>query len=729
MDSLPAKILSFRLLFFFTFILCLSFVPDRGTVWAQTSSRKSISDIDSLQVNKKDVASDTRASDETDADDESGADDELGDDELDNLLNSDLEDLGKQDVVVPVFNEEVTTVSRRESTIGKSAAAVYVITNEMIRRSGARSIPEALRLAPGLQVARIDANKWSISIRGFNQRFANKLLVQIDGRTVYTPLFAGVFWDVQDVLLEDIDRIEIVRGPGGTLWGANAVNGIINIITKSSKDTMGLFGQAGVGSERAFSGGRIGGQIGQLHWRAYGKWFDRDKGFSPGFPATDQWHVARGGFRMDWTPNDSDTVTVQGDYYDGDAAQNQFTPTTVAPFFTVGPENQIIKGGNYLWRWSRKVDDETDWSLQFYYDRTERHLVPNGFREDRDTIDIDFQNRFQFGPSQSIVYGFGYRNSRDNIRNDGFALRYFPPTRSDDTFSTFVQDEINLIDDLMKLTIGSKFSWNNYTNFEYQPSIRFLLTPSERKTIWASVSRAVRVPSRTSANIHLITPPSSVPAFPTFFNPRGNPNVVSEELLAWEAGIRSAPIDHFFWDLAVFYNHYENIQSLQTGTPGFDPISGLVVVPFHFNNELDGKSIGFELASNIELQENWSVRGGYNFLRLFMDPSPLAFADAGAAEGQNPRNSFFMHSSLDIGNHWEWDVMGRYSDYLPAESIPSYFQLDTRIAWNPTEHFEFAVVGRNLLDNSQPEFGSDVYTGVIATEVRREVFGVITCRY
>lgn len=659
---------------------------------------------------------------------ESEDDKSLGGD-LDDLLNSDLEDLGKADVVVPAFNEEVTTVSRRESTIGKSPAAVYVITSEMIRRSGVRSIPEALRLAPGVNVARVDANKWSISIRGFNQRFANKLLVQIDGRTVYTPLFAGTFWDVQDVLLDDIDRIEVIRGPGGTLWGANAVNGIINVITKSSKDTIGLFAQAGVGPERAFSGGRIGGQVGDLTWRAYGKWFDRDNAYSPVIPAGDQWHIARGGFRMDWTPNDSDTITLQGDYYDGDASQRQVSPLTGPPFFRIGPENQLLAGGNVLWRWNRKIDDETDWTLRFYYDRTERNLIPNGFRDDRDTVDIDFQNRFQAGPSQSIVYGFGYRNSRDNIRNNSTALKFFPAKRSDDIFSTFVQDEINVIDEFMKLTIGSKFSWNDYTGFEYQPSVRVLVTPSERQTVWASVSRAVRVPSRTSDDLYLLTAPSSTPVFPTFMTVLGNRATVAEELLAFEAGMRSAPTDEFFWDLAFFFNQYENLESFEMGAPGFDPISGLVTVPLTFNNALDAKSVGFEMATSLKLHEQWNVRSGYSYLRLFADPGPTAYSGAAGDEGESPRNQFFCHSSIDLGSDWEFDLMSRYVDHLPTPGISSYLQMDSRLAWSPTENLDFAIVGRNLLDSSQPEFGNDTFTGAFATEVRREVYGVITTRY
>ena len=333
---------------------------------------------------------------------------------------------------------EVSTVSRTESTVGHSAAAVYVLTNEMIRRSGARSVPEALRLVPGVQVARINASTWAISIRGFNERFANKLLVQIDGRTVYTPLFGGVFWDVQDVLLEDVERIEIIRGPGATVWGANAVNGVINIITKRADDTQGLFAEGGGGNERGFASARVGGQSDNVAWRAYGKWFDRDSGFSPTRDTNDDWQVGRICFRTDWKPSCCDTVTFQGDYYDGNAGMTHIEPIPASPFVQIGPRDQKLSGGNALLRWSRKIDDDSDWSIQLYYDRTERTLGDNEIREDRDTVDVDFQYRFPLADYHSLIWGFGYRNTRDRIRDSTFHLQFSPTDRADDRFSTFL---------------------------------------------------------------------------------------------------------------------------------------------------------------------------------------------------------------------------------------------------------------------------------------------------
>ncbi len=647
-------------------------------------------------------------------------------DGLDELLNADLDQLARTDVVVPVFSQEVTTVARQESSVGQSPAAVYVLTGDMIRRSGARSIPEALRLAPGVNVARIDANKYAISIRGFNQRFANKLLVQIDGRTVYTPLFAGVFWDVQDVLLEDVERIEIIRGPGASVWGENAVNGVINIITKRSDKTQGLFAEAGTGSERDFASARVGGQSGDTSWRAYGKWFDRSAGFSSAGLANDDWQMSRVGFRSDWQASACDTLTVQGDYYDGSAGETEFSPIPTPPFLSIGVDDQRLAGGNALMRWEHQFDEDSDWSLQVFYDRTERAADRIGFREDRDTVDVDFQHRFPWADWHSIIWGLGYRNTSDRVRNS-FQLALTPPTRSLDTYSAFLQDEMTITEDLLFFTAGTKVSHNAFTGFEIQPTARWLWTPSERQSIWASVSRAVRVPSRATDDVQIVTAPSNFPIFPTFPVVRGDRAIEAEQVLAWEVGMRAAPTDEFYWDLAAFYNKYEDLQVFRAGTPGFDPTLGVFALPLTLFNGADADTYGFELASTWQIHPRWTTRGAYSFLVVDMEYSPLAFA-ANSTES-NPRNQFFTHNSWDLGCNWQFDVVGRYVDTLSSLNIPSYFQMDSRLAWTPTAHLEFAVVGRNLLDSHQPEFNDDTIAGVFATEVQRELYGMMSLRY
>lgn len=676
----------------------------------------------SENTNQTEVVANLNDSDQTDSEsDDLGKD--LGD--LDALLDADITQVATTEIVAPVFSESVSTVERQESTVGRTPAAIYVITNEMIRRSGARSIPDALRLAPGVQVAQIDANKWAISIRGNNQRFSNKLLVQIDGRSVYTPLFAGVFWDVQDVLMEDIDRIEVIRGPGASVWGSNAVNGVINILTKRSQDTTGIYAEAGAGNEREFASARIGGDFEHGSWRAYGKWFNRDGGRSDAFTPADEWEVGRLGFRSDLELTDDDSFTVQGDYYDGNAGQQQARATPTAPFFRVGPDNQQISGGNALARWTHRLDDDSDWSLQAYFDQNSRTTDSQGFREDRETVDVDFQSRFKMGEYHSVVWGMQYRNTRDEIDN-AVGLEFLPDRRSINGYSIFVQDQMTLLDDLLYFTAGSKFSWNDLAPFQLQPTARLLYTPTNRRSVWASVSRAQRITSRASSDIYLTTFPGSVPVFPTFATVIGTPGLESETLTSFEVGTRAAPTDTFFWDIAAFYNDYNDLQGFRAGTPFVDPTIGQLRVPLYFNNGAVGESYGFELVSSWEASARWSLRSGYSLLFNNMDFLPGSLDTGG---GVDPRNQFFCHSSWDVGNDWQFDLITRYTDTLAGTDVPSYFELDARASWIPSDSVEFVIAGRNLLDHAHPEFENDEYAGVLTTEAQRELYGQAIWRF
>ncbi len=639
----------------------------------------------------------------------------------------------------PSLDLEVSTVSRQESTVGKSAAAVFVITNEMIRRSGVRSIPEALRMAPGVEVARVDASKWAISIRGFNTQFANKLLVQIDGRTVYTPTFGGVYWDVQDVLLEDVERIEVIRGPGAAVWGANAVNGVINILTKSSRETQGMFGEVGGGTEeRSFAGFRYGGQLSkEATYRVYGKWFERDQGFDPDGGAADDWRSGRGGYRVDWNASCCDLITIQGDAYRGEAGGQYIYPTRapvtpVAPFyFRIVDEQVPLAGFNQIVRWTHELSDESDWTLQTYYDRTERTTVVEGFREDRDTVDLDFQHRFRLGDAHGIVWGCGYRNTRDrfDFPADGFPIHFTPERRADDLFSYFIQDEVTLRDELLYLTGGAKFQHNDYTGFELQPTVRLLLTPTERQTIWASVSRAVRTPTRTDDDLTLFTLPAAfapfppgggalAPVFPRILGDRG---LGSEQVVAYEIGMRAQATDRLSWDLALFLNDYRALRTVRPTGLSVDP-----TIPAYFADQIldeDGTGLGygFEPVLTYRASDRWTVSGAYSFLRLELDEA--------TGEGDSARNRLYVQSSHDLGNFWQFDLMGRYVDTLVGQGVPSYLVMDARLAWRPTREFELFVVGRNLLDRAHPEFGDDLFGGSFATEVQREVYGGVAVRY
>ena len=650
------------------------------------------------------------------------------------LAEMGIEQLTQVSVVAPALEMQVTTVTRQESTVGRSAAAVFVITQKMIRRSGARHIPDILRMVPGVNVAQIDSNKWAVSIRGFNDRFANKLQVQIDGRSVYTPLFGGVFWDVQDLILEDIDRIEVIRGPGATVWGTNAVNGVINIITKRAQDTQGDLLVGGAGNvERGFTSVRSGGQISDdAYYRVYGKWFERAEGFAPNDFNHDDWRQGRGGFRVDWDVDCCNEFTFQGDYYDGNSGSRQVIPDFFTPpFQQIVDDDQHVSGGNVLMRWVHREDEDRDWALQFYYDRTERHSSLIGLN--RNIIDIDFQHRFPVGMNHNLIWGGGYRFSEDFIESIPTFVGFDPASRSLDWFSYFLQDEVTLIDDLFYFTIGSKFEHNDFTQFEFQPSARVLWTPDARHSGWASISRAVRIPTRADDN--LVDPllpisapnplnPAGPPLFPVFPVLTGSTASKSEDLLAYEVGFRAQPQDFFSWDATLFYYDYDDLSNFAIGPPSFGPP---ITFPLVFTNALDGETYGAELAMHLDLTEDWRLYGAYTYLDMQLHADPLP--DGESQEGASPQNQVYFVSTWDMGHDWELDWITRYVDSLPALGVPHYITMDLRLGWRPSRDLELAIVGRNLLDAEHLEFSGDAATGTPSTEVRRGFYGILTRRY
>src|SRR6266576_170012 len=396
-----------------------------------------------------------------------------------NLKKVSLEELGQI---------EVTTASKVPVKATRTPAAIYVITQEDIRRSGATSIPEALRMAPGVEVARVDSNTWSLGVRGFESTLSRSVLVLIDGRSVYTPLFAGVYWQVQDTLLEDIDRIEVIRGPGGTIWGANAVNGVINISTKRATETQGLLATAGGGSEeKGFGGLRYGGKVGEnFSYRVYGQGFRRDGQFTPHVSDFDDWQKGQGGFRTDWDLSRQDNLTIQGDAYQGTIGQRALVSSFTAPFSTVVEDAAGVSGMNLLGRWRRSLSETSNLALQVYYDRTFRREAT--FQERRNTVDLDFQHRFKPASHQELIWGLGYRYTKGDTESLPTVI-ISPRDNTDNIFSAFAQDEVLFLDDRLRLTVGSKFEHNDYSGFEFQPSGRILWNPAEHHSLWAAISR------------------------------------------------------------------------------------------------------------------------------------------------------------------------------------------------------------------------------------------------
>ena len=500
------------------------------------------------------------------------------------LSDADIANISLQDLV----DIDVTSVSKRTEKASQAAAALYVITQEDIRRSGLQSIPELLRMVPGLQVAQSGSQNWAVTSRGFDSQFANKLLVLIDGRTIYSPIFSGVYWELNNLLLDDIDRIEVIRGPGATLWGANAVNGVINVITKNAKDTQGKLVTALAGNEEKFSGGaRYGGQSGDMYYRTYGQYSDYNQQHTlTGAGAGDAWDNGQGGFRLDWDGSGKDTGTLQGDVYKGseNAVRNFPVTSSISPSLvqTINDTDQV-SGMNILGRWKHEFNKNSDITLQAYYDDNVRYFFDYGYDGTSfhtQTLDFDFQHDWTANKYNQVTWGLGYRRISSDFGNS-FYISFSPENYYENLYSAFFQDKISIIQDKVFLTAGSKFEHNDFSGFEYEPSVRLSWLPSDKQTVWAAVSRAVHTPNQTNQDINLVA--SAVAHSPTeILALRGSLDAGSENLLAYELGYRVMPRDDLSVDVTAFYNDYKDLASVTTGsaTLQFDPVLGnYVYVP------------------------------------------------------------------------------------------------------------------------------------------------------
>lgn len=621
---------------------------------------------------------------------------------------------------------EVTSASRKAQSLADTAAAAFVITNEDIRRSGVTNIPDALRMVPGVTVARIDSSKWAVTVRGFNGRFARKLLVLIDGRSAYSPLFSGVFWDAQDTLLEDVERIEIIRGPGATIWGANAVNGVINIITKKAADTTGGLVVAGAGNyERGFGAVRYGADIGD--WgavRAYGKYFNRNElKAEDGRPADDGWDMGRGGFRMDGKSGQN-SFTLQGDIYNGTERETITFPdlaSLATGYMTARTANTTVGGGNILSRWTRSLADDAELSLQLYYDRNKRY-IPQLFSDTTDSFDLDLLHRFRWGGRNDTVWGGGFRFIDERITGSD-TLSFNPADRNERLYSAFLQDDITIVQDKLHLIIGSKFEHNVYTGFELQPSGRLIWTPTERLSLWSAVSRAVHTPSRGESDNLLkqfaFPNPAGPPNPPMIIAVQGPGNLKAEVLMAYEAGVRIKASDRFTVDLAGFYNNYRRLIGVETPTgPQFVPgPPSYLVLTNTLRNKDRGETWGGELAADWQAAEPWRLALAYSYI----DVSEMA--------GERPpSHQVSLRSQLELAKNIELDFWGRYvgasRDYL-NNSLSGYLNLDVRLGWRPVKTLELSLVGRNLLHQRQQEFRPE-FIQTVPSGTGREVYGKVS---
>jgi len=633
-----------------------------------------------------------------------------------------------------LMNVEVVSASKTAEKISETSAAIFVITQDDIRRSGVTSIPEALRMVPGMEVARIDANKWAISARGFNDRFANKLLVLIDGRSVYSPFFSGVFWDAQDTMLEDIDRIEVIRGPGSALWGANAVNGVINIITKNAKETQGGLVTTGFGSEeRGFGGVRYGGKIGPAgYYRIYGKYFDRDAyANSQDHNANDGWSSFRSGFRADFGSSRQSSMTLQGDVYSGSADQSIEISSPTPPYQDLVNAETVTSGGNIMASWKHSFSNTSQMKIQSYFDRTERKDILA--REDRNTFDVDLQHSFSLNERQKCIWGLGYRVTGDDIRNS-YTLGVDPSSRVDNLYSAFIQDEISLIPKILRQTVGLKFEHNDYTGFEVQPTVRLLWTPDTKNTIWAAISRAVRTPSRVESdgigNNTIVSPglqgSGDQLAVVKFI---GNDTLSSEKLIAYELGYRVQPSRNLFFDLALFYNRYDEIIATTSGTPYAALLPGMpvLVFPYVAANNVSGQSHGLELAADWSVSDWWRLQFAYTYLVMQLDSGDdNPYWEYQAKTGTSPEHQVSLRSGMNLGHNLQLDLWLRYVDGLKRIEVDRYMTMDLRLSWKPEKNVEFAIVGQNLFNPNHYEFGEDIS---LPTKVQRGVYGKVTWQF
>jgi len=636
-----------------------------------------------------------------------------------------------------LLDMEVTSVAKKPQPLSHTAAAVYVVTQEELRRSGATTLADALRLVPGVNVAQIDANKWAISARGFNGRFSNKLLVLIDGRSIYTPLFSGVFWDIQDTMLDDIDRIEVIRGPGATVWGANAVNGVINIITKAAAETQGgLLSVGGGTEERGFTAVRYGGALPgrRGHYRIYAKSFDRDTGRdAAGGAAADDWRMVRTGFRVDWTTTGPDMVTLQGDLYDGAAGETVAEPLADPLRVQVIDGDEAVSGGNVLLRWTRMEGGAPALTVQLYYDRATR--TSRLFDIVRDTVDVDLQRRTTTG-RHDLVWGAGYRHTRDDTSKT-LAIALLPTARKYDLWSAFLQDEITVADDL-HLTLGTKVEHNAFSGWEVQPGARLLWEATASQTVWASVARAVRTPARADSDTQATTVenvgdprnPFPVPEVITY---AGSDTFDSESVVAYEVGYRARAGAKAAIDIAAFFNDYDQLRSLNGGIPSCEPggtyplcgppISDRAVIPLQFANDLRGESYGVEISGEWQVVDRWRLSATYTYLEIFLHADDPAVVTEDEEE-RTPHNQATLHSALTLPHHTDLDLWLRYVDNVTDFDIPHYLTADARVAWRPSPAWEVSLVGRNLLDDRHPEFLSEL-RDISSAEVERSLYGQV----
>lgn len=658
----------------------------------------------------------------------------------------------QQDPLTPLSVEEilglqVTSVGRKAQQLANAPAAVYVITQEDIRRSGANSIPDLLRIVPGLVVARISGNAWAISARGGTRQFANKMQVMVDGRPVYNRLFSGVFWDTLDLMLEDIDRIEVIRGAGAVMWGSNAVNGVIHIITKSTKDTLGSLLTLGTGNEDvAFSAFRFGGKRGErLSYRLWGKQNFRafyapgsslvrqktlvsqgeSRLVSDGFADDQDASALRSGFRLDWQKSAQDSLELSGMLYRNQNNMEAwfFEPGASANRFST---NEVTPGGNLLARWTHLSSKAAETTYQFWVDRSIRNSQLYEIR--LDAVDADVQHRRKISENNELHLGAGYRLTGDSLIGNK-TFRFAPSSRTDSLSNVMLRNEHQWLQSRLTLSAGIRAEHNAYTGFEWQPSIRLLFTPTKSQSLWASYSRAVRTPSRAehdSDSVPLAR--TTIESIPVLLDFTGNRQMNAERIKEWALGYRYQRRQRWSLDVSAFRNSLTSLASVEPGRLELKPGPELRLRQLLFTgNGRVGLFQGIEVAGSGTITQNWKVHGSYSFLAQRTDVASGSRDIYGPLTREEPRSQFKFRSLYNLSRQWQFDTSLYRVASIPVQEIPSRLRIDTRLGWRPNRKHDLSIVAQDLLDQRQLEFPSELF--VYAVPVRRTILLRWTVRF
>ncbi len=625
---------------------------------------------------------------------------------------------------------KVISVDKALKSLEDTPAAMYVVTRDDIRASGAETIADALRLVPGLHVGQVTASSLAVGARGLNGRYNNKFLILIDGRSAFSQLYNGISWDAADVPLEQIERIEIVRGPGGSLWESKAMNGIVNVITQNSRATIGTTVQGEAGNEHRAGaliqhGAELGEGVTLRAWGAYDEW--DGLALPAGDSVRDGYKQERGGFRLDWQVADNQTFMLSGDLFTRDVDDSVPLVDLTAPGLrrldTSGEEHD---GGSLLGRWDWQRGAGETVSLQGYYSHAKVSSALLDYT--CDTIDVELNHQLPVGDRNTVNWGAGFRYLYDDTEGQN-GLHYDPDDYDFKAYSLYLQDEFAAVPDKLFLTFGVKAEHNSYTDWEFQPTARLLWKAAPGHNLWGAVSRTVRTPSRSDVAIDMIA--TAYPGFlPTVVNALGNPDIDAEKAVTWEAGYRTVPNTWSSLDLTVYYTRYDDLIRNIPGTPyrQMAPAPPRVVLPVLFENSLEGDSTGFEIALKLEPANWWRINLNYTWQNTNLDEKQRGSRASTSQEASFPEHQANLLANFKLNEKWQLGTVLRYVGKVEESGIPAYVEGDLNLFWQPSKNLDMTVSVRNLFDAQHPEYPKAAFADV-PLEVERSVVAKVTWKF